>query len=105
MLSREVPGRLMSGAVAVDVVDEARRELQVGGSGRGRNCQRSPRAGTRDEGGTTGGTAGSQTGKININKVNEKRVAGTGLAVHRTTIQHILNKERHGRVARKKPFL
>ena len=41
MLSREVPGRLGSGAVpgavAVEVVDEARRELQVGGSGRGRN--------------------------------------------------------------------
>ena len=29
-------------------------------------------AGTRDEGGTTRGTAGIQKGKININKVNEK---------------------------------
>ena len=36
----------------------------------------------------------------------QKRVAATGLAVHRTTIQCILNnKDLHGRVARKKPFL
>ena len=36
----------------------------------------------------------------------QKRVAGTGLAVHRTTIQHTLNnKDLHGRVTRKKPSL
>ena len=39
-------------------------------------------------------------------KEMHNRVAGTALAVHRTTIQHTLNsKDLCGRVARKKPFL
>ena len=41
-----------------------------------------------------------------IQKNCKKRVAGTRLAVYRTTMQHILNnKDIHGSVARKKPFL
>ena len=41
-----------------------------------------------------------------LQKNCKKGVAGTGLAVHGTTIQHILNnKDLHGWVARKQPFL